>query len=353
MARTRTNKENKPLPKNWRYRAGAYRYRVPKNERHLWGGKSEPTLGTTLPEAHRTWAKHIEEIEAKGAIITMADALDEYAARVVPLKKLSSQRGQAGIVAKLRGVFGPMLPEDIEPHHAYTYFEKRTAKTAAKRELEVLSHCLTKLVEWGRLRANPMLGQVRLSLQSKPQDYVTDDQVISLLLIQGPKTGGLSVVQAYVRLKLLTGLRRTDMLRLRVSDIREDGLSVLTSKTGKPLLIEITPELRRELDNCKSVRPVISPYLFCTRDGAPYIKEDASADGWESLWQRAMAKVTAAGGEKFKERALRNKAGSDAETLEHASALLAHADKRTTNRFYRLKAETVKPFTANFEKKAE
>lgn len=34
---------------------------------------------------------------------------------------------------------------------------------------------------------------------------------------------------------------------------------------------------------------------------------------------------------------------SDAETLEHARALLAHADSRTTERVYRRKPERVKP----------
>ena len=40
---------------------------------------------------------------------------------------------------------------------------------------------------------------------------------------------------------------------------------------------------------------------------------------------------------------LRAKVASDAETLEHARALLAHADARTTHRIYRRKPERVKP----------
>jgi integrase len=47
--------------------------------------------------------------------------------------------------------------------------------------------------------------------------------------------------------------------------------------------------------------------------------------------------------ERFTEHDIRAKAASDAESLEHAQALLSHADSRTTKRIYRRKPERVKP----------
>jgi integrase len=47
--------------------------------------------------------------------------------------------------------------------------------------------------------------------------------------------------------------------------------------------------------------------------------------------------------ERFTEHDLRAKCASDAGSLEHARALLAHADARTTERVYRRKPERVKP----------
>ena len=63
------------------------------------------------------------------------------------------------------------------------------------------------------------------------------------------------------------------------------------------------------------------------------------------MWQRFMARVLdeTEVEEHFTEHDLRAKVGSDAETLEHARALLAHADSRTTQKIYRRKAEVVKP----------
>ncbi len=37
---------------------------------------------------------------------------------------------------------------------------------------------------------------------------------------------GIKVANPYIRLKLMTGLRRNDILRLRLSDMREDGIHV-------------------------------------------------------------------------------------------------------------------------------
>jgi len=96
----------------------------------------------------------------------------------------------------------------------------------------------------------------------------------------------------------------------------------------------------------KQARPVLSPYLFCNRKGEGYIDEETGlCDGWDSMWGRFMdrvlkeTKVT----ERFTEHDLRAKCASDAESLEHARALLSHADARTTEAIYRRKPERVRP----------
>jgi integrase len=47
--------------------------------------------------------------------------------------------------------------------------------------------------------------------------------------------------------------------------------------------------------------------------------------------------------ERFTEHDLRAKVGSDAESLERARQLLAHADSKITQRVYRRKPERIKP----------
>lgn len=154
-----------------------------------------------------------------------------------------------------------------------------------------------------------------------------------------------------IRLKLLTGLRQGDMLRIRMEDLREEGIYVTPTKTesttGKSLIIEWSDALREAVESAKHVRPVdISPYLFCTRKGGSYANDETGeASGWKSIWQRFMARILEETEvtERFTEHDLRAKAASDADTLEHAKQLLAHADSKITAKTYRRKDEIVKP----------
>ena len=96
-----------------------------------------------------------------------------------------------------------------------------------------------------------------------------------------------------------------------------------------------------------AARPVhISPWLFCNRRGECYIKGlMETANGFDSMWgtffDRVLAetKVT----DRFHEHDMRANVASDATSLEHARALLAHSDSRMTERAYRRKPERVLP----------
>jgi integrase len=135
-----------------------------------------------------------------------------------------------------------------------------------------------------------------------------------------------------------------------VSRLHDDGIHIQRHKTagttGKRTIYEWTPELRTAVELAKSVRPSLSPFLFANRRGQPYIDEaTGQSHGWDSMWQRFMDRVLAETkvAERFTEHDLRAKCASDAESLEHARALLSHADARTTQAIYRRKPERVKP----------
>ncbi len=156
-------------------------------------------------------------------------------------------------------------------------------------------------------------------------------------------------MRAYIGVKLLTGLRRVDILSLRTPDLKEDGIHVKPRKTarttGKKLIISWSDELRHAVNEALAVRPRdIAPWLFCTRTGEPYIRPDGSANAFDSLWQRFMDKALKETGleVRFQERDLRAKTASDM-PLELATALLGHADARLTQRVYRRRPDVVKP----------
>ncbi len=288
MSPRKRRTENIGLPKGWRRYHGAYYYRVPKGLEHLWDGKQQFRLGKTLTDAYRTWA---DRMVRQNQTRTIADLLDRYSLEVIPAKAPKTQESNRAAVRRLATAFGNWSLESLKPRHVYLYVDKRTRKIAAHREIEVLSHAFTKAVEWGLLDQHPFKGQVILRGEQPRTRYVRDEEVIAALgLSSTRKRGSVTAIQAYIRLKLLTGLRRGDLLRLRVTDLREDGIYVGTSKTGKPVVYEWNPDLREAVTMAKNARPIdISPYIFCNQKGQCYYNETVGkASGWESMWQRFM-----------------------------------------------------------------
>jgi integrase len=73
---------------------------------------------------------------------------------------------------------------------------------------------------------------------------------------------------------------------------------------------------------------------------------------WQNFMKRVMSETEVKS--HFTQHDLRAKCASDAETLDHARALLSHADIRTTERLYRRKPERVKPLnTEIYERGAD
>lgn len=342
------NKENDGLPTRWKLVHNAYYYRVPPGLESMWDGKKMFRLGKTLPEAYKVWAERIANPER---VRTIGALLDRYLLEVVPTKAVTSQATNKYFIAALRKAFGNAPLEAIKPQHIYQYVDKRTKKTSAHREIEILSHAFTKAVQWGYIDRHPFKGEVRLEGEAPRDRYVEDWELVEALAMKTEhKAASVIVIQAYLRIKLLTGLRRGDMLRLTMANLLEDGIHVTPGKTekssGKRIIIGWSDELRAAVEDAKAVRPVLSPFLFCNRKGQGYMKEeDGTANGWDSNWQRFMDRVLAHTKveQRFTEHDIRAKCGSDAETLAHARTLLAHADSRTTERIYRRKPERVKP----------
>lgn len=357
--------ENKGLPTRWQFTHGAYYYRVPVGLESAWDDKKRFRLGATLPEAYRTFAARTE-VDTRPRK-TIAALLDKYLLDVLPEKAPKTRTDQVAQIARLRSVFGEMPIETLRPKHVYQYCEKRRSiarskkgeagrgrdsSTAAKREVEILSHVFTKAVEWGDMDRHPFRGEVRLQGLSPRTRYVKDEEVIACLELSSKrKKGSVRAVQAYIRLKLLTGMSRGDLLRLEPHlQFKEDGIHVQRHKTknstGKVTIYEWTDELRHAIEFALDARPANGKTLFCNRDGESYIKKSSgTAKGWDALWQGFMTRLLEERkiSERFTEHDLRAKVGSDAETLERARALLAHVDARTTQRFYRRKPERVRP----------
>lgn len=348
MAPPKRKPENRGLPARWVKKHGAIYYIVPEGQKAAWDGKTWFRLGANEAEAYMAWAARMSSPER---ITTIGALFDRYLAEVVPLKAAKSQTENRRHISHMRPVFGDMALADLEPQHVYQYVDRRSAKVAAHREVETLSHAFTKAVQWGLMKAHPFKGEVRLEKGEARDRYVEDWEIMQALTLK-PTTyhSRVAMVQAYLRIKLLTGLRKGDILRLTVAVCQEDGIHVQPGKTrkstGKRLIYEWTPELKEAVDKAIVVRPALSPYLFCNQHGRPLFEESrGTTKGFDDIWHRFMDRVLEETKvkERFTEHDLRAKVGSDAESLERARQLLSHASDTTTKRVYRRKPERIKP----------
>ena len=343
MTPRRRNPENVPLPNRWRHYHGAYYYQVPKSARHLWDNKVQFKLGTTLPEAYKVWAERLQDA---GRVITIGQLLDRYALQYIPTLAAATQTSYALLLGPLREQFGHMPLTDLRPVDVYGYVDFRGGRIVAHREVELLSGAFSRAVEWGLIDSHPFKGEVRLRSPTRTKRYVEHWEIAEVLALKPMrKRGSVRMLQAYIRLKLADiGARQTDMLQLRPSDAKDDGIHVTASKTGKRQIFKWTPERRAAWAEALAARPKdIAPWVFCDARGECYVRKDGRAPAFQNLWQRFMARVLAETKvtQPFTERALRAKVASDAVSVERAAQVLGHSDTKVTVAFYRRKPQEV------------
>lgn len=306
----RRKKTNSHLPLRLRLKHGAY-YHVAT----ITGKQSWHFLSRDIVKALAMWAQR-EGHDKSGE--SVSEAVNRFIAEVIPAKAAATQRDYLRYAARIRRVFGESRLADVETKHIARYLDERTAKIEANREIAFLSSVYTKAIRWGWCSTNPCRG-VERNHEARRRRYIDDAELEKL------RETAADHMRAVIDLAVLTGMRKKDLLKIRLSDIREDGLYVEQSKTGKRQLFEWTEALRDAVSRAKTPRRGIgSLYLFANRAGHPY-----TTTGFDSIWQRVKKK---SGIKDLRFHDLRAKAGSDA---SNATELLGHDDPRTTARYKR------------------
>lgn len=317
MGRKRT--KDRDLPQRVYQRHGAF-YFVARDG--TW-----TRLGATKSEALRAYAELLD-----GSSVSFSAVAEKYRLLILPRKAFSTQKDQAHQLDRLIRAFGKMPIRDIRRGHIARYRDERTAPIAANRELALISHVFARAMEWELCSENPCVGVERLTEEARER-YVTDEEFIAVFdAANGP-------VRAMMALALITGQREGDLLKMRVSDMTEQGLAVQQGKTKKRLMIQWSDALRWTCQQALELprrAGIVSTFLVCQPSGQPY-----SSDGFGSAWQRHMRKCVEGKliAERFTFHDLRAKAASDGKD----DKLLGHRDPRVLDRHYRRLPETVRP----------
>lgn len=291
----------------------------------------------TVVEVRKEWAEYPGD-ETGSTVETL---FERYEAEIIPTKAKSTQASDRAALKPMRAVFADMWPEDVRPKHVAAYLDKRakTAPIRANREKALLSHVFSMAMRWGAVDRNPCRG-VHRNPETPRSRYVTDSELRAAMKLAPP------LLRYAMRMAYLTGLRRADILNLKLTDMTSDGIAVTVAKSRRPgsapkrLLFEWSPELRTVVRKLRDMpRRIASVYLFATKFGTR-ITDSA----FSTAWTRFQKRLEAASIERFQMKDLRAKHGSDIdEQGGDASRHLAHSSPATTRRHYLRKPAKITP----------
>lgn len=264
---------------------------------------------------------------------TVGAILDRYEQEVVPFTlSPATQAGYRRIIPKLRALWGDRLVSELKPKDFGPWiYEVRRGRVQRCRMLAVLSAALTCAVSRWYLIDRNVLRDVERPKNPPRDRLVSRKEFETFRFMNRP------FVQLMMDLAVRTGQRQGDLLDLKWSQIKGMEIHFQQSKTGKRIVLEITPELEAVLDRCYLL-PGRGEYVISRSMGGRY-----TGAGFRAEWQRKMDRYCRLGNERFTFHDLRAMAATSCKTPEEAMRLLGHTTMAMTLRVYRRGAEHVKP----------
>jgi len=244
--------------------------------------------------------------------------------------KPSTQRELRGILRRqLLPTFGSRRLDRITRLMAIRWFEtySRTAPGAANQALNLLRQICGHALVCGHIETNPARG-IKRNPGARLTRFLSREEIRRLhRTLDRYAHGSVSEAQQaeIIRLLLLTGCRKSEIVGLRRDEVREDRLELEDSKIG-PRTVMLNPEARDILD--RRLRQTDSRWVF------PSVTDPSRPQGQPRLWYVVRRE---AGIENVRLHDLRHTVASQAAMngvpLPVIARLLGHSDVRMTMRY--------------------
>jgi integrase len=264
----------------------------------------------------------------------MDQLCDRYTCEVLPGKAPATRKSNEYSLKRIRKAFAGNRVAAILPMHIYQYRDaigKWESQKKANLDLEVLSHMFTKAIEWGIIHMHPMTNKKVTKFSLKARRVRIDQAELVAFAATLPRQW-----QLYISLKLWTGRRKGELLRLTRFDIVEQGMRFVNNKNpDDEFILEWEPETRAIIKDILNLPGYTrNRYLFHTRNDEPYIKADGNTSGFDTIWQRYMVKAINSGKVKtrFTEHDIRKVRASQL-SREQAQHLLRHTTPKQTETY--------------------
>ena len=220
----------------------------------------------------------------KVAVPKFRDFVEEEwkTARYNHLKPSTRKGVDSAIKSQLLPNFGTLPLDRITRSRVNRWFDQysRSAPGGANYTLDTLSRILNHAIVCGHIAANPTRG-VRRNPRQKMTRFLSREEIRRLHAVLDAHVAERPVnapVADIIRLLLLTGCRRGEILNLQWREVGEDILELVDSKTG-PRTVFLSPKAKAIIERQPRSG---SPWVF----PSPVNREKPrSANALDSIWK--------------------------------------------------------------------
>ncbi|XZZ63297.1 tyrosine-type recombinase/integrase [Microbulbifer sp. SSSA002] len=302
----RRNPENAWMPPNVeRYKSGFRVNRRGYPTKHL--AKPDASKAEVWTAYERYLAGLVEKEFTLKDLVELYFASPQYTKHIKPQTQKDYHRYSLRILA----VFGEMTPDAITSPLVQMFIDARGAEhpTAANREKTFLGI----VMKWGKARGFVKIEDPTAVIKSLKEKaggrYLEDWEYEAFWQWLGDR--GHIMHQCAMEISYLCAARQQDVLALTRTDMKEDGLLIVQSKTGKAQIKLWSPALREAVERALASNieaQIQTAHIIRSRTGRPFTRT-----GFNATWLREQRAALEAGviKERFRFHDLKIKAASD------------------------------------------
>jgi integrase len=272
-------------------------------------------LGDDLPTALREYANR--STTTKNG---MAALIERWLEDVTPTIKKSTLTLYKQASVRIGEVFEEFDPAQITAQDVAEWMLSESYRPSwANRMRDVLKLIIDKAILMGLTQANPVTVVKRHKVADRTR-YIADTEY------QAISANATPVLRIVMGLCYHTGQRISDILAIRLADLKDSGIEFEQQKTGARLTVEWTPELRKLIDDAKGMGGNVRGMHLLCYNGRPW--------AYRTIYRQWRVACKAAGVANAHIHDLRAKSLTDANQQGlDAQALAGHTNRKMTDHY--------------------
>ena len=309
------------------------------------------SFGALTVDEARTLANHCKALVSQGRDpkqekdefknrISFAEFVNEHYLPHATTYKRSIASDESKLRLYLLPKFGHVPMADISTQALQTYHNHLKVKLSpatANRHLSLLHRLFSLSVQWGYLEKNVCTGISKFQENNQYQRFLSNEEIRNLF--SAADTDENIYAAAYIKMLLLTGVRRSEGLGMKWEHLRLDGSKpmwyVPHTKSGKSRYVILNPMALQILEALPKIHG--NPYVFVGKVQGNAIQNPMKA--FKRIIARAGVEST------FRLHDIRHTVASlivnNGGSLYDVQAALGHANSSISERYAHLSSESM------------